>query len=120
MEDFHALIEEAVPRERRQFDYRDPKHDPEGKYLVDCRINGMVRPLFVYAVPSDDKARDATIALLKFEQWNVPFKSMAIFEDQENISRKVLARLSDVCEKQFSSLVTNRERIIRYMTETIK
>jgi hypothetical protein len=120
LEDFRSLIEEAVPRERRQFDYRDPKRDPEGKYLVDCRINGMSRPLFVYAIPGDDKARDATIAFLKFEQWKVPFKSMAIFEDQESISRKVLARLTDVCEKQFSSLVNNRERIVRYLMETIE
>lgn len=86
MEDFRALLSEAVPEERRSFDWSDPRHDPHGMYTVDCRI---------------------------------PFRSLAIFEDQESINRKVLARFSDVCEKQFSSLTANRERITRFLHESI-
>jgi hypothetical protein len=88
-------------------------------YIVDCRINGMERPLFVFALPGDDKARDATISMLQFEKWGLPFRSMAIFEDQETVSRKVLARFSDVCEKQFSSLGANKDRIARFLKEVI-
>ena len=120
MEDFKGFMEESIPENRREFDWFDSKHDPEGKYLIDCRINKMPRPLFVQALPNDDKTRDATITLLQFEKWGVPCRSMAIFEDQEEINRKVLARYSDVCEKQFSSLAANRERIKKFLEESMQ
>jgi hypothetical protein len=120
MEDFRAFMEESVPENRREFDWFDRRHDPEGKYQIDCRINRMPRPLFVQALPNDDKTRDATITLLQFEKWGASFRSLAVFEDQEQINRKVLARYSDVCEKQFSSLAANRDRIKRFLEESMQ
>lgn len=119
MEDFRAFMSETVPEQRRDFDWHEPTLDPHGMYGVDCRVNRMERPLFVFALPGDDKARDATISMLQFEKWGVAFRSMAVFEDQESINRKVLARFSDVCEKQFSSLGTNKDRIARYLQEVM-
>ena len=111
IEDFHIFMENKVPEERRIFNWHDPERDSQGMYSVDCRINSTNRPLFVFALPSDDKTRDATISMLKFEKWDISFRSMAIFEDQETVNRKVLARFSDVCDKQFSSLEANKDRI---------
>lgn len=119
MEDLRTFIEERIPETRRDFDWHHPQHDPEGKYVVDCRINGIARPLFIYGLLSNDKVRDATIGLLQFERWGLNFRSVGIFEDQEEINRKVLARFSDVCEKQFSSLAANKDRIDRYWQEVL-
>ena len=81
----------------------------------DCRLIEE----YLHALPNDDKTRDATITLLQFEKWGLIFRALAIFEDQEIISRKVLARYSDVFEKQFSSLGANRDRIRRYIEEAM-
>jgi len=117
MEDFRTYISEKVPENRRKFDYIDRQHDETGNYLVDCSVNGMKTPLFLFAVQNDDKCRDATITCLQFEKWGIKYRSLAIFEDQEEINRKVLARFSDVCEKQYSSLSPNKERIDKYLQE---
>ncbi len=120
MDDFRALLSQVSPEDCRVFDWSDPHHDPKGIYTVDCRINGMARPLFVHALANDGRTRDATIALHQFERWEIPFRSLAIFEDQESINRKVLARFSDVGDKQFSSLTPNRERIARFVDESLR
>jgi len=118
-EDFRHLLEENIPQERRQFNYHEPTLDPESNYDVDCRINGMSHPLFIFAIPNDNRCRDVTITLHQFERWGIHFQSVAIFEDQQEISRPVLARFSDVAGKQFSSLASNRDRIQRYFSETL-
>ena len=120
LEDFKSFLEERIPAVRRTFDWNDPAHDEDAKYVVDCRINQMPDPLLIFALPNDDKVRDAMIVLLQFERWwgKTP-KSLAIFEDQQEINRKVLARFSDVCDKQFSSLNANKDRIGKYVDEII-
>ena len=117
--DFKSFIHELVPEERVQFDYKEEENDPTGIYKVDCRVNGMSSPLHIYAIGNDDKCRDTTITILQHQKWKLAFVSLAIFEDQVNINRKVLSRLTDVCDRQFSSLVTNKERIKDFLDERI-
>lgn len=114
------FLYDTIPEERMQFDWTDPQNDPEGKYQVDCRVNGMEFPLFLFGLHHDNKVRDATISLLQFEQWDMRFQSLGIFENQEDINRKVLARFSDVCDKQFSSLAGNYDRIGGYLEKRLQ
>ena len=79
----------------------------------------MPTPLFVFALNNDTATRDATIKLLQFERWGLRFHSIGIFENQEEINRKVLARFSDVFEKQFSSLSAS-DRIAAYIKSLLK
>lgn len=119
LDDFRAFIEHQVAANRRTFEWHHPQYDPDATYAVDCRINGMDRPLFVFALPNDNRTQVATITLHQFERWGLEYRSLSIFENQEQINRKVLARFSDVCEKQYSNLHGNRERISRYLEEIL-
>lgn len=119
LDDFKSLLSKEVPPARLQFDWNDTTRDPDRKYVVDCRVNHLERPLLVFALPNDDRVRDANISLLEFERWQLKFRSLAIFEDQEQIHRKVLARFSDVCEKQFSAFSSTQDRIKKYLAEVL-
>jgi hypothetical protein len=118
LDDFRNLLEKDIPSHRRQFEYTDPDNDPDKYYPVDCRTNGLRRPLFIFAINNDDRCRDATITVHQFEKWGRKFDSMAIFEDQTQINQRVLARFSDVIGKQFSNLGV-RDRIESYLNEML-
>ena len=74
-------------------------------YPVDYRIEGKGEaPLFLYGVPNRDKARLTTIMLSYFHRHGVRFESILVFENQTEIPRLDLARLSDVGGDMISSL----------------
>lgn len=119
LEDFKSFIRSQVPPDRLEFDWRDESRDAKGHYPVDCRINHLKRPLFVYALPAADKVGLATISLLTFEKWGIPFQSLGIYEEQESIQPKVVARFGDVADKSFSNLEGNKERISSFLKRVL-
>jgi hypothetical protein len=119
LEDFRSFLANSVPQNRLTFDWHDLQHDPNGLYCVDCRVeNPGNEPFFVYALQSDDKVKDATIGLHQYERWGIIHVGVGVFENQEEINRKSLGRFSDVCDKQFSNLATNKERLAKYLSQS--
>ncbi len=88
-------------------------------YPVDYCIEGERRdPLFLYGIPNRDKARLTTIILSHFHRHDLRFESLLVFEDQAEISRMDLARLSDVGGDMISSL-ESREDLSRKVRHRI-
>ena len=98
------LLGDLVDEARMQRDYEPDV--PNGRaYPVDYRIEGRDDlPLFLYGVPNRDKARLTTIMLSHFHRHDLSFESILVFENQMEIPRMDLARLSDVGGEMISSL----------------
>lgn len=117
MEDFTEFIQQFIPSDRLYINYFNEEHDPNRMYPVDFCINKMEKPVFLFGIPNNDKAKDVTVNILQYERWRLKFRPVAVFENQEEINRKVLARFSDVVDRQFSNLFSNKERIKDYIEE---
>jgi hypothetical protein len=118
LEDFKAFFLGRYGPQRVTFDWNDPERDSRKKYTVDCRVNTAPVPLFAYALPNENRVKAATIDLMWFEIQKVRFKSVGIFEEQESINPKDVARFTDVVEKAFSNL-DNRSQIVSYLDKVM-
>ena len=98
-----------VDEAKMQAEYQPEVPNAEA-YSVDYRIEGKSGvPLFVYGVPNRDKARLTTIMLGYFHRHHLEFESIIVFEDQAEIPRVDLARLSDVGGDMISSLESTED-----------
>ena len=117
-DDLADLLSRLVDEDRIERDYRPDAPDAEA-YSVDYRIEGRDDvPLFLYGVPNRDKARLTTIMLSHFHRHGLPFESILVFENQEEIPRLDLARLSNVGGEMIASLEA-REDLDRKLVRRI-
>lgn len=114
--DVQGLLERRVPVGHMIPSWTHPDRDPDRKYKVDYRINGTAKPpLLVYALSSDTRTRDATIALHQFKIWNMDFTSLGIMKNPKPKTPKVLDCFLDaggVC----CNLDESNERIRDYFS----
>lgn len=104
-DDLQERIKSVIAAERIKRDYTVPGLPGAENYPVDFFIEtNRKTPLFLYGVPSRDKARLVTIFLQYLIQHNVDFDSLIVFDNQEEIPRRDLARLSNIGGEMISSL----------------
>lgn len=116
-EDFDQIIRGHVPLDHWYANYHDEEIDADGIYPADYMIKGRSRPCLVFGVSSDQQCQQATITCQHYETKGRRVRSMAVFEDQTAINRRLVAQLSNVVGKQFASL--DSERIVRYIRDEV-
>jgi hypothetical protein len=85
------------------------------EYEVDYCVNHRPRPLYLFGVNNDAKARLSTISCQKFISSRIRFSSLIILSDLEDVSRKDQARLMSAADKQFPSLDDFKEHAVEYI-----
>ena len=102
-EDLRGLVFTILDEEVVETDYIPP--EVPNHYPVDYRFEGKDgRSVFLYGIPGRDKARLTTIMLSHFLLHRVPFESVIVFADQQEIPRLDLARLTNVAGTAVASL----------------
>ena len=119
-EDLAKLVKSSASPGSITQDWYDRNRDPNHNYVVPFRLEAPLRPVLVYGLDSDVTVRDATICLLKFETWGLKSQSVGVYENQEALGRKIVARFSDVVGKQFSTIESNKDKIRTYLHELVE
>ncbi|MBI4877842.1 MAG: hypothetical protein HY822_24690 [Acidobacteria bacterium] len=89
-----------------------PDHE---EYEVDYQFDVGPRPIFLFGVKDNDKARLATISCLEFQRRRVAFKGVMVHQDFESsITKKDRLRITSASDKQFTSLDDFRENGPRF------
>ena len=103
-EDLKERLYSLVAPEKIQPDHVLAGVTDAESYPIDFRVEGKRAPLFVFGVAGRDKARLVTIVIEHWLRAKVEFDSLLIFQDQQEIPRPDLARLSNVGGEMVASL----------------
>ncbi len=103
-EDLKEELYGLVAPEKIQPNFTVPNQTDADSYPIDYRIEGKRDPVFLFGIASRDKARLTTIILEHWLRARINFDSLLIFQDQQEIPRPDLARLSNVGGEMVASL----------------
>ena len=82
---------------------------------VDWALHANATPVYLFAIKDVNRARLATISCLEFQRSHLKFKSVAVHEDIDKISRKDRNRLTNACDKQFTSFEEFKANAVAYL-----
>jgi hypothetical protein len=105
-EDLDQAIRKIAPEARIQKNYIVEHRDNAEDYPIDYRLdfpNGE-HPLFLFGVPSNEKAKLATLVIQHWRTEGLQFISFIVFQDLLRIGRADVARLNNVGDESISSL----------------
>ena len=103
---FYEILDEFVISELQEF-------NPKLKVLpipnrddleADYSFSPSGHPIYLFGVKDVAQARLATISCLEYQRANLNFRGWVVNEDFEKLPKKDRSRLTNTCDKQFTSL----------------
>ena len=110
---FYDDLEDYVTVELKQFaPVADQTPLPHYPISVDWSLTYNSRSFYVFGVRGNDKAKNVAIALLEFQKERVPFISLVVHEDMEDLGAKEALYLTRNADRQYPVLDDFREKAI--------
>jgi len=103
-EDLRELLRSLVGEDKLQEAYVVPDVPRASDYPVDYFVHSAGAPLYLFGVPSRDKARLATIILQHLNGVGSDFNSMIVFQNMADLPRADVSRLTNAANDQVDSL----------------
>ncbi|MES2425386.1 MAG: DUF1828 domain-containing protein [Bacteroidota bacterium] len=103
---FNEMLDEFILTELKEF-------HPKAKVLpiqdrddleADYQFTPNGHPIYLFGVKDVSKARLATISCLEYQKYNLNFRGWVVNDDFEKLPKKDRSRLTNTCDKQFTSL----------------
>lgn len=108
-EDLREKIRDYVDAERIHENYIVPNVPNAKDYPVDYYIEGKAQPLYLFGVPSRDKARLSTIILQHLNASHIDFNSMVVFQNLSDIPSRDLSRLMNAANDMIASIDSSED-----------
>ena len=115
---FYEQLDEYILTELQTYHPKKDVTPIEGRdeYQADYEIRPNGTPHYLFAVKDASKARLATISCLEFMRNKLSYRSVVVHEAFENLPKKDQLRLTNACDKQFTSLDEFKEHGLEYFS----
>lgn len=103
-DDLQAKLSAIVGADRIIRNFVAPDIPNAEEYAADFCITTAKKPLLIWGVPSQTKARLATIVMQYLQKHKFQFRSMVVYSDMSSIPRSDVSRLTAAANDQIPSL----------------
>jgi Domain of unknown function DUF1828 len=103
-EDLKEKLKAYVSEESIHEQYLAPGLTNAANYPVDFYIEGFTQPLYLFGVPTREKAMLTTIILQHLNAAKLDFRSMVVFQNSADMPAKDISRLMNAANDMISSL----------------
>lgn len=80
-------------------------------FSVDWSLTHKDREFYLFGVRGNDKAKNVAIALLEFQKLELPFISLVVHEDMEELGRRERQYLTRNSDKQYPAINDFRDKV---------